>query len=208
MSVACYINKPRRRTRSKLKRLFQERGHLPTGNRSMRTVPGRVGRASHCHSQHCQPFHIRRPPLVGININKPGSSRQDRIHPVQHPHQPHRHHPTLQRIVRTELARFALGPVQNPQPLQPLHTRLMRPRLMNIREPTISHHKHRRNHRGDNKHQHNHNPPNADRRQKPHKPRHPNTLNWGINRHPNNFRAPQSSRKGSSTSKTPPFRRR
>ena len=80
-----------------------------------------------------------------------------RVGPVEHPHQPHRHHPARQRLTRTEQPTAAQRALKHPRRPQRRHRRPMHPR--HIREPAHPRRPHRlrlRPHRHSHRHnQHN-----------------------------------------------------
>ena len=113
MSPLQHINKPIPRRRLQLESSNQKRSHLLASNRIRRTKNSQLDRTAQGYPQIGQTLYIRQPPLPRIHIQKPRRPRRSGFRIIHSPHQPHSHHPTLDRSPRTELPRTTLGPLQN-----------------------------------------------------------------------------------------------
>ena len=135
VDIALNIHKPARSTLTKTESTNQKRRHLSTSNSLRRTEPQRPGSATRSDTQLSKTVHMRPPPLTRIHIRKPGHPQPLRVAPIDHPNQPHRHHPPPDRVTGAEHLRTALRPRQNTLIRQSLHRTPMIPSLINIRKP-------------------------------------------------------------------------
>ena len=133
--VSLGVHKPDRRSLGETERTHQEGRHLSTGDSLGRAEPQRLRSATRSDLQLGQTVHMRRPPLTRVHIREPGHLQPLRFAPVDHPNQPHRHHPALKRVTGAEQLRSALRARQNTVGRQSLHRTTMRPRLIDIRKP-------------------------------------------------------------------------
>ena len=113
----------------------QERRHLPPGDYIGRTKQQRIRRAAQRHTQLRQPLRMARPPHTGVHIAETRCHTPRRIATIESAHQPHRHHPTLQPIRRTEQPLGTLRTRQHPRRFQDLDSRRMSRRIRHIPEP-------------------------------------------------------------------------
>ena len=136
VGAALGVGKPERGGRLETERSGEEGCHLCPSHGLVRAVTKGGGVTTGRDSQHGEAFHIGRPPLINVHIGET-VSRRIGIPTVENPYQPHRHHPTHQRISRTELPRSAQRALQHTHPSQTLDTRPMRTRLIEIRQPAL-----------------------------------------------------------------------
>ena len=119
MCVALGVDKPERRGSPQVESSGEERCHLSAGYRIVGAVPGRAACATRRDSQLGEAFHIRRPPLIGVNIGETGIG-PNRIGAVEDPDQPTPPSPnaSADRRGRTLLERTKCPPA-HPSPLAP-----------------------------------------------------------------------------------------
>ena len=135
VNIALNIHEPTRSTLTKTESTNQKRRHLSTSNSLGGTEPQRPRSATRSDTQPSKTLHMRNPPLAHIHIREPGHPQPVWVAPIDHPNQPHRHHPAANRLNRAEHLRSALRPRQHTLSRQSLHRTPMRPSLINIRKP-------------------------------------------------------------------------
>ena len=139
MGSAADVDKPRRPGSGfELERPREEGSHLSTGDGVPRTVTRRTGPATCGNTQISKAIHERCPPHGGIHICETRRTRRGRIRTIEDPHQPHRHHPPLQRFPGTEPAWRALGTLEDTVTGERLDGFEVTARLCRVRKPTWS----------------------------------------------------------------------
>ena len=108
-----------------VERPLQECGHLGPVHRPVRAEPGRLGSTAQRHLQGEEPFDKRGPPLVRIHVLEARGNHWSGIGAVEHPHQPYRHLPALERLIGADQSRTALDASEHTPRSQRVQRRLM-----------------------------------------------------------------------------------
>ena len=120
VGAAARVGEPRGRCRAEPEGPLQEAGHLGPGYGLVRAEAGRAGLAPPGDTQLREALHVGRPPLPRRDVGEAGAARARGVAPVQGPHQPHRHRPAGQRLLRAEPIECAAGAAQYPRGVERL----------------------------------------------------------------------------------------
>ena len=144
MGVAINVDKPRRLGNGcESERSGKERSHLSTGNSLSRAVTQRTRLTTRSNTEDSETLHKRSPPHTGIHIRETRRTCRGRILTVENPNQPNRHHPTLQRLPRTEPPRRTPSALEHTVSRQRIDSIEMNPSLRRVREPARRNHSRR-----------------------------------------------------------------